>query len=156
MRGIVGFGLVVLLSSAAFASPLKIRNGSTVRVSLKGKRESGIGLHPKNGTWRVELGGSKETADETVDLVDVTDGANNTKWQLAPTEGALTLDSERFIAGHAYRVTVMRGLEPVASALIYLYPPTMTGKSKVSFDDSETGGGGAASDDVAIVKKPSL
>lgn len=153
MRGLVGFGLVVLLGSAAFASPLKIRNGSTVRVSLKGKRESGIGLRPKNGVWRVELGGSKETADESIELVDVTDGANNAKWQMTPSEGALLLD-DRFVAGHAYRVTVMRGLEPVASALIYLYPPTMTGKSKVSFDDSDTTGGG--SDDVAIVKKPSL
>jgi hypothetical protein len=154
MRGLVSFGLVALLSSAAFATPLRIKNGSTVRVSLKGKRESGIGLRPKNGAWRVELGGSKETASETIELIDVTDGANNTKWTLAPVDGGLMLDSERFIAGHAYRVTVMHGLEPVASALIYLYPPTMTGKSKVSFDDNETGGG--LGDDLSTSKKPSL
>lgn len=155
MRGLVSFGLVVLLSSAAFASPLKIKNGSTVRVSLKGKRESGIGLRPKNGSWRVELGGSKETADQTIDVIDVTDGANGAKWQLAPSDGILTLDSERFVAGHAYRVTVMRGMEALSSALIYLYPPTMSGKSKVSFDDDENAGGGG-SDEIAIVKKPSL
>jgi hypothetical protein len=146
--------LVVLLSSAAFAAPLRIKNGSTVRVSLRGKREAGVGLRPKNGAWRLELGGSKETASDTIELVDVTDGANNAKWTLAPTGGALTLDTERFIAGHAYRVTMMHGMEAVASALIYLYPPTMSGKSKVSFDDKEAGGG--LGDDLAVSKKPSL
>jgi hypothetical protein len=148
--------LVALLSSAAFATPLRIKNGSTVRVALKGKREAGVGLRPKNGAWRVELGGSKETAADTIELVDVTDGANNTKWTLAAENGALTLDKERFIAGHAYRVTVMRGLEAVASALIYLYPPTMAAKSKVSFDDAETNGGAGLEDDIAVSKKPSL
>jgi hypothetical protein len=155
MRGIISFGLVVLLSSAAYATPLRIKNGSTVRVALKGKREAGVGLRPKNGAWRVELGGSKETSSDTIELIDVTDGANNTKWMLAPTAGGLTLDSERFIAGHAYRVTVMRGMEAVASALIYLYPPTMSGKSKVSFDDNDTAGG-LGGDDIAVSKKPSL
>jgi hypothetical protein len=154
MKKLVSFGFVLLLSSAAFASPLRIKNGSTVRVSLKGKREAGVGLKPKNGAWRVELGGSREISGETVELVDVTDGANNTKWTVAPAAGGLTLDNERFIAGHAYRMTVLHGLDAVASALIYLYPPSMTGKSKVSFDDSETHGGG--DDDIAIVKKPSL
>jgi hypothetical protein len=152
---LLGLGLVALLSTAAVASPLRIKNGSTVRVSLKGKREAGVGLRPKNGAWRVELGGSKETASDTIELVDVTDGANNTKWTLAPTDGALTLDSQRFIAGHAYRVTVMHGMDAVASALIYLYPPTMANKSKVSFDDGETTGG-AGDDDISIAKKPSL
>jgi hypothetical protein len=153
MRGMIGLSLSLLLAGSALASPLKIRNGSTVRVSLNGKRESGIGLRPKNGAWRVELGGSKETAGETIQLVDVTDGAMNAKWDVAPEAGVLTLD-DRFVAGHAYRVTVLRGQDVVSTALIYLYPPVMSGKSKVSFDDNETPG--ASGDDLAIVKKPSL
>jgi hypothetical protein len=155
MRNLISLGLVVLLSGAAFASPLRIKNGSTVRVALNGKREAGIGLRPKNGSWRVELGGSKETKGETVELIDVTDGANNAKWTLSLADGTLTLDNQRFIAGHAYRVTVMRGLDAIASALIYLYPPTMSGKSKVSFDENEAAGHGL-DDDGIVSKKPSL
>ncbi len=159
MRGIIGFGLVVLLAGPALATPvLRIKNGSTVRMSVKGKREAGVGVRPKNGVCRVELSAGKETAgqtsDQTIEIVDVTDGASSAKWELAPTEGALLLDADRFVAGHGYRVTVMRGQEAMASTLNYLYPPPMTGKGKVTFEDGETGGPGE--DEIAVTKKPSL
>jgi hypothetical protein len=151
MRGLVGLALVAFIGGAAAASPLKIRNGSTVRVALHGKREAGVGLKKKGNAWRVELAVG---AGETVELVDVTDGTPSAKWEVQPTDGALVLDEERFVPGHAYRLTLKKGLDALGSTLVYLYPPTMTGKSKVTFDDEDTSGGGA--DDLAIVKKPSL
>jgi hypothetical protein len=153
MRKLAAFGLVALLGNASLAAPVRIKNGSTVFVSVKGKRQAGVGLRPKNGAWRVDLGGAKDTDGGTVELVDITEGANNAKWVLSPEGGALTLDGQRFIAGHAYRVTVMRNAVVVATALVYLYPPTVTGKTKVSFDGGESVG--ADSDDIAIEKKPS-
>ena len=152
MRGLAGL-LVLSWATVALATPLRIKNGATVHVALKGKRETGIGIRPKRNVWRIELGGSKETADISVELVDLTDGAANARLQLAPVDGVVTLD-ERFTAGHAYRVTLSRNRVELTSALVYLFPPTLTGKSKVQFGDEEQGNGPA--DDVDIVKKPSL
>jgi hypothetical protein len=150
----LGIVLFVAAGGTGLASPVRVKNGSTVFVSVKGKREAGIGLRPKNGVWRVELSGSSGLAGESVELVDITENAHNTKWVLYPTDGTVTLDSQRVVAGHAYRMTVMRNGASLASALIYLYPPSASAKSRVKFDAAETSG--SDSDDTMVAKKPSL
>jgi hypothetical protein len=139
-------------ASAVPAAPLRVRNGSSVRVQVHGKREAGIGLrpNPKGGGWRLEV---QLQPDETFELVDVTEGANEAKWTVAPQNGAILLDLDRFIAGHAYRLNAKRGTADVGTALVYLYPPQAKAKSKVTFEDEETAGIGG---DLEIQKKPTL
>lgn len=147
----LGLGLWALVGGNAAAAPLRIRNGSSVRVALHGKREVGVGVKPQSGGWRLELSAG---ADEVADVIDVTDGASEAKWTVTVRDGALLLDEERFVAGHAYRVLLRRGAEPVGATLVYLYPPAMAPRHKVSFDDADRGPG--ASEDIAVVKKPTL
>jgi hypothetical protein len=144
-------GLTLLaFGGVATAAPLKVRNGSSVRVAVHGKREAGVGLRAQKGGWRLDLA---PTAEAVADVLDVTEGFNAT-WTVDQTAGGgLFLDSERFIAGHAYRVTLRKGTEALGSTLVYLYPPTGPAKSRVTFDDDATSGGDG---DIAISKKPTL
>lgn len=151
MRGLALGVMLVLVGGTAAAPPLRIRNGSTVRVVVHGKREAGVGLRPRSGGWRLELAAA---ATEIVDVVDVTEGANATKWTVDVVDGALILDEARFVAGHAYRVTLRHGTEALGSALVYLYPPSVASRHKVTFDDSEAAS--SAGEDIAITKKPTL
>jgi hypothetical protein len=153
MRGLVaGIALTAMLGGAAMASPLKIRNGSTVRVALQGKREPGVGLRMRSGGWQIEL---TAPAGAVADLFDVTDGTTASKWTLPVEDGGIFLDQETFVAGHAYRVLVRRGSEALGATLVYLYAPSVaTRQHKVTFDDAEAAGG--AGDGPAIVKKPTL
>jgi hypothetical protein len=151
-RAWLSLALLVVTVGPAAASPLKVRNGSTVRVAVHGKREAGVGLKAQKKGWRLELAA---TADEVADVLDVTDGANNTRWTVEVLDGALFFDSDRFIAGHAYRINLRKGTEAVGSTLIYLYPPQSSAKSRVTFDD-EAVNGGANGDDIAVSKKPTL
>ena len=155
MRGLssvmAGIALAVILGGTATASPLKIRNGSTVRVALQGRREPGVGLRPRTGGWQLELA---PLTGAVADLFDVTEGASAAKWTVQVEEGVVFLDQETFIAGHAYRVIVRRGSEAIGTTLLYLYPPTASTRHKVSFDDAETADRGG--DAPATVKKPAL
>jgi hypothetical protein len=152
MRGIVvGVALVAMLGGAAMASPLKIRNGSTVRVALQGKREAGVGLRMRSGGWQLELG---SLPGAVADVFDVTDGANAAKWTVQVDDGVVFLDQETFVAGHAYRVLVRRGSESLGATLVYLYPPSVATRTKVTFGDADAAGG--SSDAPATIKKPAL
>jgi hypothetical protein len=153
MRGIVvGLALVAMLGGAAMASPLKIRNGSTVRVALQGKREPGVGLRVRGGGWQLEL---TAAPGAVADIFDVTDGTTASKWTVPVEDGVVFLDQETFVAGHAYRVLVRRGAESLGTTLVYLYPPSsMVTRTKVTFGDSDATGG--SSDAPATVKKPAL
>jgi len=146
-----GLALVAILGGAATASPLKIRNGSTVRVALAGKREAGVGLRPKSGGWLLELGG---LPGAVADVFDVTEGASSSKWTVELTDGGLFFDIETFQPGHAYRVLVRHGAESIGSTLVYLYPPTTAARHTVTFDDGETASN--SGDGPTIAKKPSL
>jgi hypothetical protein len=153
MRG-TAIGLLLLaLGGTAAAAPLKIKGGSPVRVAVHGKREAGIGLKAQKGGWRVDVAAK---ADEVVELIDVTDGANGTRWNVDVRDGALVLDNERFIAGHAYRLMVTKGMEPVGSALVYLYPPLSSARSRVTFEDDSAGGGLGMDGEIGVMKKPTL
>ena len=152
MRGLaLGLMMTVVVGGSAIASPLRIRNGSSVRVVVQGKREVGVGLRPRAGAWRLELASAP---NQSADVVDVTEGANGTKWSVDFVDGALVLDEARFVAGHAYRISVRHGSEVLGSALIYLYPPAVASRHKVTFDDAEAGSAGG--EDIAISKKPTL
>ncbi len=146
-----GLALVAILGGTASASPLKVRNGSTVRVALQGKRESGVGLRPRSGGWQLELA---PLAGAVADVFDVTDGATSSKWTVPVEEGVVFLDEETFVAGHAYRVLVRRGAESLGATLVYLYPPSVAQRHKVTFDDAETNAG--SGDGPTVVKKPTL
>lgn len=151
MRGTwIGLALVATLSGSAVAAPLKIRNGSTVRVALQGKRETGVGLRNARGGWRLEL---VAATTDVADVVDVTDGANSARWTVDVADGALFLDEERFIAGHAYRVSLRHGTELLGSTLVYLYAPSVSARHKVTFEENDGAAGGG---DIAILKKPTL
>src|SRR5438270_9283434 len=101
MRGfVVGIALVtsmvVLGGGAAMASPLKIRNGSTVRVALAGKREAGVGLKMRSGGWQLELA---PLPGAVADVFDVTEGASASKWTVQVEDGVVFFDQETFVAG---------------------------------------------------------
>jgi hypothetical protein len=152
MRGAwLGLVLVALMGGSAVAAPLKVRNGSSVRVALQGKREAGVGLRAVRGGWRLEL---TAAPTDVADVVDVTDGANSTRWTVDVAENALMLDAERFIAGHAYRVSLRHGSESIGSTLVYLYAPSVASRQKVTFEEQDNTASGIG--DIAIVKKPTL
>ena len=148
-----GLALVAILGGTATASPLKIRNGSTVRVALQGKREPGVGLRSRAGGWQLELA---PLAGAVADVFDVTEGAGAAKWTVQVEDGVIFLDAETFIAGHAYRVIVRHGAEAIGATLVYLYPPTAGTRHKVTFDDADTASNGDGSDGPAVAKKPAL
>lgn len=152
MRGIVvGVALVAILGGTAMASPLKVRNGSTVRVALQGKREPGVGLRMRSDGWSLELG---PLPGAVADIFDVTDGAAASKWTVQVDDGVVFLDQETFVAGHAYRVLVRRGSESLGATLVYLYPPSVAARTKVTFGDADAAGG--SGDAPATIKKPAL
>lgn len=152
MRGmVVGLALSALLGGVATASPLKIRNGSTVRVALAGKREAGVGLRPRTGGWQLELA---PVLGAVADVFDVTEGATASKWTVQVEDGVVFFDQETFLPGHAYRVLVRRGAEALGATLVYLYPPTVAARHKVTFDDAEAGS--ASGDGPTLIKKPTL
>jgi hypothetical protein len=151
---ILGLGLFMAVGGTAEASPLRIKGGSPVRVSMHGKRETGIGLKAQKSGWRVDV--SASTPDEVADVIDITDGSAGTKWMVEVRDGALLLDNERFIPGHAYRVTIRKGMDPLASALVYLYPPVSSARSRVSFDDDSNAGGLGMDGEIGVMKKPTL
>jgi hypothetical protein len=151
-RGLIaGVALIAMLGGVATASPLKIRNGSSVRVALAGKREAGVGLRPRSGGWQLELA---PLAGAVADVFDVTEGASGSKWTVQVEDGVVFFDQETFIPGHAYRVLVRRGTESLGTALVYLYPPSVATRHNVTFDDAEASGN--VSDGPTIVKKPTL
>lgn len=141
---------VILGAGVAVAAPLKIRNGSTVRVALAGKREAGVGLKPRNGGWQLEL---SPLPGAVADVFDVTEGSAASKWTVQVEEGVVFFDQETFMPGHAYRVLVRRGAEALGATLVYLYPPTVAARHKVTFDDAEAA---VAGDGPTIMKKPTL
>jgi hypothetical protein len=145
-----GLALVAMLGGVAAAAPLRIRNGSTVRVALAGKREAGVGLKPKNGGWQLEL---SPLPGAVADVFDVTEGSASSKWTVQVEDGVVFFDQETFMPGHAYRVLVRRGAEALGATLVYLYPPTVASRHKVTFDDAEASGAG---DGPTIMKKPTL
>jgi hypothetical protein len=157
---LIGFALaaVTLLGAGlADATPLRVRNGSSVRVALQGKREVGVGLRPHGRGWELQLG--VPAAGAVAEIVDVTEGAAAaSKWTFDLTNGPLVLDEQTFQAGHAYRVTVRRGTESLGTTLIYLYPPSASARRKVTFDDGDaaTNAAGGGSDPIAVSKKPTL
>ncbi len=145
MRSIT-IALLLAVAAPALSAPLAARNGSSVNVSVAGKRERGIGLRAQASGWRLELRGA---AAGTAEVVDVTQGALGSKWMVQVEDGALVFDAARFVAGHAYRVE----LKSSGSSLIYLYPPAARKSQNVVFADSETP---AADDGIAITPKSAL
>lgn len=155
MRGAwILVSVLALVGGTAAATPLKVRNGSTVRLAIAGKHEAGFGLRQRGGGWKLELTAAPE---DVADVVDVTQGANGTRWTVDVRDGALFFDVERFIAGHAYRVSLRHGTEARGTGLVYLYPPpAKSGKQKVTFDDEAPADGAQGDDEIATIKKPSL
>ena len=72
-----------------------------------------------------------------VNLVDVTAGAMPMKYVFsladAQTPGVLVLDSDRFVAGHAYRVELRDSSGGVQTGHVYLVAPRGINTAKVSF-----------------------
>ena len=150
-----GLALVAMLGGTATASPLKIRNGSTVRVALQGKREPGVGLRSRAGGWQLELAPS---AGAVADVFDVTEGAG-----VAEVDGAgggrrhLPRRRRPSSAGHAYRVhrAPRRRVARRDAGL----PVSAVGgarATKVTFDDADTPATAAAATRRPSAKKPAL
>ncbi len=156
MRGTittVALAAMLVGVGAAQAAPLRVRNGSSVRVALAGKREMGQGIRPRAHGWELQLS-SAAPAGAVAEVLDVTEGAAAAaKWTVEVADGAVFLDDERFVAGHAYRVLVRHGAESLGTALVYLYPPAVAARHRVTFDDADATGG---DDGIAITKKPTL
>jgi len=138
--------LSLLIAAPAVASPLHSKNGEAINVRVAGKRARGIGLRAQSSGWRLELGGG---ARASASLFDVTDGVSPTKWVVPVVDGALALDAERFVAGHAYRVELRGG----DATIIYLYPPKQSRASHVDLSDDESP---ASDDGIAITPKSAL
>jgi hypothetical protein len=119
-----------------------------MRVVLKGQRQTSLALRAGDSGWR--LGVDAQPTD-VAEVVDVTDGASANKYVLDVVDGALVLDDKRFVADHAYRVTLRRGPKTLASTLVYLRPRSGS-KQKIKFEAADNGDGG----DVPIAPKPSL
>jgi hypothetical protein len=148
MRNALALGLL-LLGGAAIAEPLRVSSGETMRVRVDHRYQSAVGLRPKaNGAWRL---GVRAAHGERAEVYDVTDGVAPNKWLVDISSSQLVFDSERFFAGHAYRV-VVHGDE----ALVYLYPPTRGRSSRVVFADPDDDHPRGSDDSITIAPKSAL
>ncbi len=142
-----------LISTTAWAAPLEVRHGRSIRVTIAGKSEEAIALRPSPtgptgpAGWRLEL--APRTASGTLVVHDVTLGATGPRsFELALTPTGVLLDVARFRPDHAYRVELRRGTTIVGSVLVYLTPAGRQ-RGPVVFDDREANGN--AADDGELV-----
>jgi hypothetical protein len=152
MRVVFVGAALLFFTSGAIAAPLRARNATSVRVAVDGRRERAFGVRGAAHGWRLELLGARAAVAE---IHDVTPGAQPGKWLVPLDDDAVVFDDARFVAGHAYRVELRRGVESVGSALVYLYPPRAQKSARVQFDDSEAASSDG-DDEIAITPKPSL
>jgi hypothetical protein len=146
----LGIVLITLVCGAAAAEPTaRFRGGSTMKVVLRGQPQTSLGLRFGQDGWRLAVDAA---ARDVADVVDITDGAAANKWVLEVVEGALVFDDKRFVADHAYRVTLRRGIRNLVSTIVYLHPRPASAKQKIKFDADDSGGGG----DLDFGPKPSL
>jgi hypothetical protein len=141
----LALGLLVLFAAPAFAGPLKVQNGDSLRVRIKQKSQSAIGLRWAVEGWSLKL---RDPRGERAEVYDLTAGTMPTKWVVALEQGTVLFDLERFQAGHAYRV-VVRDKE----AIIYLEPPAKDEASHVVFVDEDDK---SDKGDIAIMPKSAL
>src|SRR5262245_19003229 len=87
LRRWIVFGLGLALAAAPGArgfsaapepTPLKIKNGRTIRVVLGKRREPAVGLRPVKDGWPVLL--TADLADSSADLQDITPGVAGSRW----------------------------------------------------------------------------
>jgi len=120
--------LVSGLSATAEARGLV---GPSVRVSLEGGREWGVGLRGDARGWRLTLGSTGGAT--SVVFIDET-APTHDKWVVEARGRSLVLESARFQGGHAYRVEIRRGSTVVDRGLVYLYPTRGARSARVQFD----------------------
>ncbi len=134
--------LSLFVSGSALAAPL-VQSGSTVRVVLPEGKKAANAIKPDKLGWTMKV----RAESGMVNLVDVTAGAMPMKYVFslaeAQTPGVLVLDSDRFVAGHAYRVELRDSSGGVQTGHVYLVAPRGINTAKVSF----TGGADDHSDD---------
>ena len=149
MRSLIILGLLV--SSAAFAAPLRAKNGHTIRLALGDRRERGIALKSTEGRWRLLL--REPHGALAAEVVDVTRGAEGDKWLVEVVGGTLVFDAARFVADHAYRVELRRGPRSLGSTVVYLTPPRAAKQRALSFEAVDEA---AESDEIATLPKSAL
>jgi hypothetical protein len=137
--------LVIAFLCTPSVASARAGSGTSVRVLVGGRHETGIGLRATGAEWRLRVRGAAGTAA----IQDVTEGFVS-KWVLPTTREELVFDQARFIPGHAYRVTLGN-----QSLLVYLYPPKVARKQRVDFVDGETRGQ-VTEDGIAIAPKGTL
>jgi hypothetical protein len=135
------------LAATAHASP-NLRTGESVRLRIEGRSEIGRALRAEPQGWRLELAGVS-----AIELADVTERTTHDKWQVVLSDGSALLDTTRFHAGHAYRVTVRRGAQTDVAGFVYLAPPRGRNASHVDFADRELE---TNEDGIAIAPKSAL
>src|SRR5262249_52078902 len=130
---VVLFLLLGFCSTAAATEVLRIKNGSPVRLLIGRHRELGVGVKAAADGWHVAL--SKNIVGMALaEGGDVTPGSPPSKWTLRVIDNALQLDAARFNADHVYRVELHQGRVPLGTVLVYLYPVTTHGPSRIKFD----------------------
>ncbi len=142
---------LLLLSTAAQASPTRLsaKGGESVRVQVGSQHEPGFGVRPsRDNHWRLSF---DRTDADSAEVVDVTRGALGAKWEVPMAEGALRLDADRFIAGHAYRVELRRGQRTLGGALVYLYAGRPETRQQIQFNEEDV-----AEREMATLPKPTL
>lgn len=148
--------LGIFVAGPAFAAPL-VRNGSSVRVVLPEGRKAASAIRPNGGAadgWTLRL----SVRSGSVNLVDVTAGATALKYvyTLDGESNDIVLDSDRFIAGHAYRVELRDPQGGVQTSIVYLVAPKGNARSNVAFTGSGADDCAGDSDGIAIRDKGTL
>lgn len=135
--GMILFALLVT-GSVAHAAPL-VQNGSTVRVVLPEGKKAATAVRADKTGWTLRL----RAESGMLNLVDVTAGAPALKYVISLDKtddaGVVVLDTDRFVAGHAYRVELRESTGSVTTGHIYLVPPKHPGNGKmtVSFSGAD-------------------
>ncbi len=125
----------------ADAAPLKIKNATTVRVTMAAGAQRGVAVKPGEDGWKLQLILAKASQDTSVEIIDVTPGTLASTVSVGLRGEEALLDSQRFFGGHVYRVQVRVGAG-LESAYVYLYPssPLATvkqGPTKLEFAGDE-------------------
>ncbi len=132
---LAGLSTARSLQAAPDVKRIRIKNGRTIRVVLGQRREPAAGLRPDKTGWTAIL--APDLAGSTADLQDITPGVPSSRWNVSVSLGKLTLDSERFLPSHVYRVEFRRDGQLLGDALIYLYPLPAERTARVKFEEDK-------------------
>ena len=161
-------GVVVAGEAPADAAPRagQVHGGSSIVVRVRGMREKGLRLAHGEAGWSLTVDMPADGSLCAAELRDVTPLPTGLlKWterlSNQETSARVLLTPDRYVGGHAYRMTVRCGARELSRGVVYLAPGSRAGgRSQIALTeadaDADLAANPGADDELATVPKGSL